>query len=158
MDDYNNIVTKLLLMSKGVRKITLKKHWIVFGEKTEIPNSGIKIHISNGNVISAKFIMEVAEQLNKNNCIWKIPNNNLIASFIVNPDNNSIIKGKLITVYPRDFQEFYFIIKKLIEVKGMFENCINIKDEHRWRKSRIFYRKYNKEEENLGYGKHRKKV
>lgn len=33
MDDYNNIVTKLLLMSKGVRKITLKKHWIVFGEK-----------------------------------------------------------------------------------------------------------------------------
>lgn len=24
MDDYNNIVTKLLLMSKGVRKITLK--------------------------------------------------------------------------------------------------------------------------------------
>ncbi|REA69385.1 hypothetical protein DV963_02130, partial [Staphylococcus pseudintermedius] len=73
-------------------------------------------------------------------------------------DNNSIIKGKLITVYPRDFREFYFIIKELIEVKGMFENCINIKDEHRWRKSRIFYRKYNKEEENLGYGKHRKKL
>ncbi|WP_301420322.1 hypothetical protein [Mammaliicoccus lentus] len=146
MNKYNLILSKILQKSKGKHMITLKKYWIIFGDRKDIPVSGIKIHVSISTKICEKFILEISSMLNKNNYIWKLPNSIEVASYITNIDNNKI-RGKFFTVYPRDNNEFLQIINKLLCIDDIFKECIDIREEYHISKSRIYFRYYDKEVE-----------
>lgn len=142
MEKYNDLIEQFLERYYIYHYIKLSKYWILFGNKKEIPNSGLKIHISSNNTLYFETLEYLVPILHKYNLIWKIPNSNNVAEYIMNEKKELNITGKLITIYPRNFNEFKRIIGLLENKEILNKECINIKTDLRHKNSCIFYRKY----------------
>ncbi|WP_420494476.1 hypothetical protein QA541_11000 (plasmid) [Macrococcus psychrotolerans] len=158
MENYNLILHKIIKQSKGKTAMILKKYWVLFGDRNDIPISGKKIHISIDTKLNEKFIIDVSNMLNKNGYIWKIPNDKNVTKYILNTNENNGIKGKFITIYPRSNEEFTKIIEKLLLLDDIYNPCIDIKNDYRILNSRVYFRYYNKEVESNGFTKYSKHV
>ncbi|QHW37054.1 hypothetical protein GZH82_06810 [Staphylococcus ursi] len=149
MENYNSILHKIVGESKGRIDITLKRYWLVFGNRADIPKAGKKIHVSIGKKIDSDFIINISSMLNRHGHVWKIPNDIYIAKYLMSDSDNYRIKGKFFTIYPRDNKEFFEVIGRLLLVDEIFDDCIDVKGEYRILNSRIFFRYYDKEVESI---------
>lgn len=58
-------------------------------------------------------------------------------------ENNGLINGKMITIYPRDYTEFIDLLFKLEKIKEIHcSDFIYIKGDFQYKNTCIFYRKF----------------
>jgi hypothetical protein len=143
VEKYKELVGEFLAEYHVYHYIKLSKYWILFGDEDDIPSKGFKIHLSSNEFIYIETLKKVVPVLHKYNLIWKIPNSDNVAQYILSTENSENINGKLITIYPKNYKEFESVIKVLENLEILNRDCIDIKTDKRYKDSCIFFREYS---------------